>query len=115
MEEDQIITLALDETGKLWGWGKKKFLPGISGDPEGKAENPVALLDKKTFKFIVAKGNLACAISVNGELYSWGEMIVEDNITKFEFGEVSSEKMNFASIGFNHCASIDLSYQPYTW
>lgn len=109
------FTLALDETGKLWGWGKKKFLPGISGDPEGKAENPVALLDKKTFKFIVAKGNLACAISVNGELYSWGEMIVEDNITKFEFGEVSSEKMNFASIGFNHCASIDLSYQPYTW
>ena len=22
--------------------GEKKFLPGISGDPEGKAENPVA-------------------------------------------------------------------------
>lgn len=109
------FTLALDETGQLWGWGKKKYLPGISGDPEGKAENPVSLLDKKKFKFIVAKGNLACAISDGGELYSWGEMIVEDNITKFEFGEVSSEKMCLASIGFNHCASIDSSYQPYTW
>ena len=109
------FSIALDECGKLWGWGKKKYLPGLGSDPEGKAENPIPLLEKKTFKFIAAKGNYASAITINGEMYSWGEIIVEDNILKYDFNEVSNEKMVFVSVGFNHCGSIDLSYQPYTW
>ena len=109
------FSLALDECGKMWGWGKKKYLPGVVGDAEGKTETPVLISDKMTFKFIAAKGNFACAITINGEMYAWGDVIMEESTKKFEFGEVSNEKMDFVAIGFNHFASIDSTYQPYTW
>ena len=110
------FTLALDEKGKLWGWGKIKFLPFVKiGDIEGKTESPIQILEKFSFKFISAKGNLACAISMKGEMYSWGEIIFEDTIKKIDFGLVTTEKIEFVSVGFNHNISIDMTYTPYTW
>ncbi|MGL4947868.1 MAG: RCC1 domain-containing protein, partial [Mycoplasma sp.] len=41
------FSLALDENGQLWGWGKRKYLPNRSGDQEGKDENPQLLLQDK--------------------------------------------------------------------
>ncbi len=48
-------------------------------------------------------------------MYSWGEIIFEDTIKKIDFGLVTTEKIEFVSVGFNHNISIDMTYTPYTW
>ena len=130
------FSLALDEKNNLWGWGKKKYIPGYNNDPnsKGKLENPVKITNNKKqkhepndmsnkignndddqfqFKFIAAKYNCGFAVNVNGKIFSWGDTIVEEAEVKIE--DKIGETMNFVAIGFNHFASIDAHYSPYAW
>ena len=101
------FTLILDECGKLWGCGQSKFLPHVQGiGNDGKIDLPVMILEKFKFKYVSAKGNLASAITMNGEMYCWGEMIVEDTVKKIDFAQVSNERMKICSVGFNHCGQV---------
>ena len=110
------FTLILDECGKLWGCGKSKFLPHVQGiGNDGKIDLPVLILEKFKFKYISARGNLASAITMNGEIYCWGEMIIEDTVKKIDFAQVSNERMKICSVGFNHCVSVDEINHPYSW
>lgn len=109
------FSIAIDEKGKLWGWGKRAYLPGIREDKEGREEIPINLQKKSNFKFIAVKNNLACAINNSGEMFCWGEMITEKGTVITSYGTYTHEKMVFASPGYNHCASIDLNHFPYSW
>ncbi|MCQ2816405.1 MAG: hypothetical protein MJ252_03975 [archaeon] len=109
------FSLALDDTGKLWGWGKKKYLPGSKKNTDGKQELPTQLGNKTSFKFIAAKNNFGCAINVAGEIFSWGEVITQESSNYYPFSDLKQDSMSFVSIGFNHCAGIDTSGIPYSW
>ena len=112
VECGEDFTLALDEKGKLWIWGNVQCIPDVK---TGKIEVPYQILKNKIFKFISVKGKYACAITIKGEVFSWGEIIKDNQTITEDFHKVSNEQMKFVSVGYNHCVSIDSSYSPYSW
>ncbi|MCM1039788.1 MAG: hypothetical protein NC434_10740 [Ruminococcus sp.] len=105
------IYVALDENGKVWQWQKDET-----------KETAKALLEEETVVKIMYAGGVAYALTVDGEVYAWGDNIIQmvnpyDNI--WEYQEPVRVKglsdIVCMDAGYGKAFAIDREGRLYAW
>lgn len=116
------FSVALDIKGKLWAWGRKKYI-GFYNDNDLKndiVKTPIRLNSESTYTYISASEVGVMAIDIDGNTVIFGGSFDKGNITYSKFSECKSinneEKMELGKMGLTHSICIDGTYNcPYSW
>ncbi|KAI8048485.1 regulator of chromosome condensation 1/beta-lactamase-inhibitor protein II, partial [Thamnidium elegans] len=121
-------SLALDNNGKIWSWGKNEFgAIGRFGDPIIPAIISHVSLMYTKFKKVACGNTFSMAISSKGLLHTWGTFISSENAIigylptreKQEHPRIvhSLAKLNIIDIaaGASHCLALTDTGTVYSW
>jgi alpha-tubulin suppressor-like RCC1 family protein len=111
-------SLAIDELGNLWAWGRNGS--GQLGDGTTVSKySPVQIKNETTFKEI-AGYNHSLAIDNNGNLWVWGnngygQLGDETTTNKSSPVQIKDETIFKVIAGYNHSLAIDQSGNLWAW
>ena len=117
------FSLALDKEGRIWGWGRKKYLGFYS---DNNVKNDVLLTPKilsgqeKKFKYVSSCDTYSLAIDYQGTLYGFGKISNEEKVAYVQFNPNKpfnfNESLDIVSCGGSHYGAISSSGNvPFTW
>ncbi|KAK5583921.1 hypothetical protein RB653_005526 [Dictyostelium firmibasis] len=123
MDNGYNHSLALTETGELFGWGDNKYHQLSNNKSITHIERPIQIqvIPNQRVKSIACGGNFSAAIMENGLLYVWGTLVEGGKCTEIPTKVDLLKGVTSVSVGINHCAVVaDSPTTPekrsvYTW
>ncbi|KAM9956469.1 hypothetical protein ACTFIR_003185 [Dictyostelium discoideum] len=123
MDNGYNHSLALTETGELYGWGDNRHHQLSSNKAITSIDKPIKIqvIPNQRVRSISCGGNFSAAIMENGLLYVWGTLIEGGKCTESPTKVDLLKGVTCVSIGINHCAVVaDSPTSPekrsvYTW
>ncbi|KAN0016250.1 hypothetical protein ACTFIU_006213 [Dictyostelium citrinum] len=123
MDNGSNHSLALTETGELYGWGDNKYHQLSSNKTITHIDKPIKIqvIPNVRVKSIACGGNFSAAIMENGLLYVWGTLLEGGKCTESPTKVDLLKGVTCVSVGINHCAVVaDSPTTPekrsvYTW
>ena len=113
-------TIAIDQNGKLWAWGKNEYGQLGTGDFQD-YNRPVLVSSDTNWVLVSAKGNFSLALKRDGSVWAtgfneYGQLGIGSDRTKGQLTRVSSNvKFKYISTSENGSAAVGEDGSLYLW